>query len=93
MKQERLQESILQATCENEACTLDKFLEEIDGKLLDCRKYLDEYKRARLALRTINERLSRLGAPTLPVADHLPADGLGEIIDSRIRHFTLAGKM
>ena len=95
MKREQLQATLLQAFYENESRRLNNCLEEIDHKLLDCSKYLEEYNRTRLALRTINERLSRLGAQTLPVpvSDQLPADGLGEIINSRLQHFRSAGKV
>ncbi|MPZ76819.1 MAG: hypothetical protein GEU77_09855 [Deltaproteobacteria bacterium] len=93
MKREQLQTTLLKAFYDNESRRLNNCLEEIDHKLLDCSKYLEEYHRTRLALRTINERLSRLGAQTLPVADQLPADGLGEIINNRLQHFRSAGKL
>jgi hypothetical protein len=93
MKRESLPETLLQAVYENETRRLDKCLEEIDLKLMGCSKFMAEYNRARLALQTINERLSRLGAQALPVSDHLPAEGLGEIISSRIEHFRSSGKI
>ena len=43
MKQEQFFENILQTMHEDEARKLIKCLEEIDYKLLDCRRSLDEY--------------------------------------------------
>lgn len=83
----------LRQTFEQETHRLRKSLEEIDHKLLDCRKYLEEYDRVRSTLHTINEELSRLGAEPLPVGDQLPTHDLGEIIKSRIEHLKSHGKI
>jgi hypothetical protein len=93
MKQERPYERLLQTLHEDEARRLSKCLEEIDDKLLDCRKYLEEYDQVRSTLHTINEQLSRFGAEALPVADHLPSHDLGEIVKKRIEHLRSQGKM
>lgn len=83
----------LRQSFEHEAQRLGKCLEEIDQKLLDCRKYLDEYDRVRSTLHTLNEQLTRLGTEPLPVADQLPTEDLGEIIKHRIEHLKSQGKM
>jgi hypothetical protein len=93
MKQEQSYESLLHALQEDEARRLNTCLEEIDHRLLDCRKYLDEYDRVRSTLQTLNEQLSRLGGEPLPVVDGLPTHDLGEIIKKRIEHMRSQGKM
>ncbi len=83
----------LRQSFEHETGRLGKCLEEIDQKLLDCRKYLEEYERVRSTLHGLNEELSRFGADSLPVADHLPTHDLGEIIRHRIEHLRSQGKI
>ena len=93
MKQEQPYERLLHALQEDEARRLSKYLEEIDHKLLDCQKYVEEYDRVRSTLHAINEQLSRLGAEPLPVVDGLPTHDLGEIIKNRIDHMRFQGKI
>jgi hypothetical protein len=93
MKQEKPVESIEYDLHEHETRKLSKCLEEIDYKLLDCRRSLEEYDRVRSSLQMINEKLSRLGAQTLAVADDLPTRDLGEILKSRIERFKTEGKL
>lgn len=93
MKPEQFYQSLLHTLQENEVRRLTNCLEEIDHKLLDCRKSLDEYHRARLALDTINEHLSRLGAKPLPVNEQVPTTDLEEIIKTRIEHHKSSGKI
>lgn len=95
-----VEEQIIQSTLnhlrqsfEQESQKLGKYLEEIDHRLLDCRKYLEEYDRTRSILHTINEQLSRLGAEPLPVGDQLPTHDLGEIIRGRVEHLRSQGKI
>ncbi|HEU4340105.1 MAG TPA: hypothetical protein VFU31_00895 [Candidatus Binatia bacterium] len=93
MKPERFYQSLLHTLQENEVRRLTKCLEEIDQKLLDCRKSLEEYQRARLALDKINEHLSRLRAKRPPMTEQLPTPELQEIIKSGIEHFKSSGKI
>jgi alcohol dehydrogenase YqhD (iron-dependent ADH family) len=93
VKQEQFFENILHTLHKDEAGKLTKCLEEIDYKLLDCRRSLEEYDRVRSSLQMINEKLSRLGAQTLAVADDLPTRDLGEILKSRIERFKTEGKL
>ena len=94
MKQEQFFENILHTLHKDEAGKLTKCLEEIDYKLLDCRRSLVEYDRVRSSLQMINEKLSRLGAQTLVVPpDDLPTRDLGEILKSRIKRFKTDGKI
>jgi hypothetical protein len=93
MKQEQFFEDILQTMHQDEARKLSKCLEEIDDKLIDCRRSLEEYDRVRSSLQLINEKLSRLGAQTLAVTDDLPTRDLQEIINSRIERFRSEGKI
>jgi chromosome segregation ATPase len=81
----------LRQSFEQESHRLGKSLEEIDHKLLDCRKHLEEYDRVRSTLHSINDQLSRLGAEPLPVGDQLPTHDLGEIIRSRVEHLRAQG--
>ena len=86
-------EHLVRALQEGEARRISECIQEIDHRLLDCRRSLEEYRRLRTALRTINGQLSRLGAAPLAVADDLPTQDLSEIIASRIDHFKSTGKI
>lgn len=86
-------EQLVRALQEGEARRISECIQEIDHRLLDCRKSLEEYRRLRTTLRTINGQLSRLGAEPLAVADDLPTQDLSEIIKSRIDHFKSTGKI
>ena len=91
--QEQPLEHLVRALQEGEARRISQCIEDIDHRLLDCRKSLEEYRRLHSALRTINGQLSRLGAEPLTVADDLPDQDLTEIIKSRIDHFKSMGKI
>jgi len=91
--QEQPFEHLVRALQEGEARRISQCIEDIDRRLLNCRKSVEEYGRLRSALRTINGQLSQLGAEPLPLADDLPAQDLTEIIKSRIDHFKSTGKM
>lgn len=93
-KSEQPFEPLVRALQEGEARRLSQCLEEIDRRLLNCHKSLDEYRKIRGALRTINNQLSLLGAePLSVVSDELPVSDLSEIIKSRIEHFKTEGKV
>jgi hypothetical protein len=93
IEQEQPFEHLVRALQEGEAHRISQCIEQIDHRLLDCHKSLEEYRRLHSTLRTINNQLSRLGAETLTVANELPVHDLGEIIKSRIDHFKSTGKI
>ena len=78
---------------EGEAWRITQCIQDIDHRLLDCRKSLEEYRRLRSTLRTINNKLSLLGAEPLKVADELATQDLSEIIKSRLDHFKSSGRI
>jgi hypothetical protein len=86
-------EHLVRALQEGEAWRISQCIQDIDHRLLDCRKSLEEYSRLRSTLRTINHKLSRLGAEPLKVANELPTQDLTEIIKNRIDHFKSTGKI
>ena len=86
-------EHLVRALQEGEAQKISRCIQEIDHRLMDCRRSLEEYRRLHSTLRTINGQLSRLGAEPLAVADDLPAQDLTEIIKSRLEHFRSTGKI
>lgn len=92
-KSEQPFDQLVRVLQEGEARRISECIQEIDHRLLDCRKSLDEYRRLHTTLRTINGQLSRLGAEPLAVADDLPTQDLTEIIKSRIDHFKSMGKI
>jgi hypothetical protein len=92
-KPEQPFDQLVRVLQEGEARRISECIQEIDHRLLDCRKSLEEYSRLRITLRTINGQLSRLGAETLAVADDLPTQDLSEVIRSRIDHFKSTGKI
>lgn len=92
-KTEQPFDQLVRALHEGEVRRISECIQEIDHRLLDCRRSLEEYRRLRTTLRTINGQLSRLGAEPLAVADDLPTQDLSEIIKSRIDHFKTTGKI
>ena len=84
---------LVRALQEGEALRLSQCIEQIDNRLVDCRKSLEEYRRLRVALRVINSQLSRLGAEPLSLGDDLVTHDLSEIIKNRIDHFKSSGKL
>jgi hypothetical protein len=86
-------EHLVRVLQEGEAWRISQCIQDIDHRLLDCRKSLEEYSRLRSTLRTINHKLSRLGAEPLKVANELPTQDLTEIIKNRIDHFKSTGKI
>jgi len=84
---------LVRALQEGEALRLSQCIEQIDNRLMDCRKSLEEYRRLRVALRVINSQLSRLGAEPLSLGDDLVTHDLSEIIKNRIDHFKSSGKL
>jgi hypothetical protein len=86
-------EHLVRALQEGEARKISQCVEEIDHRLLDCKKSLEEYRRLHSSLRLINNQLSRLGVEPLDVADELPIQDLSEIIKNRIDHFKSMGKI
>jgi len=84
---------LVQALKEGEALRLSQCIEQIDNRLVNCRKSLEEYRRLRVALRVINSQLSRLGAEPLSLADDMVSHDFIELIRSRIDHFKSSGKL
>lgn len=92
-KEEPPFEHLIRALQEGEARRISECIQDIDRRLLNCGKALEEYRRLRSTLRTINGQLSRLGAEPLAVSEDFPGDDLSEIIRSRIDHFKTSGKI
>ncbi|HEU4343960.1 MAG TPA: hypothetical protein VFU31_20590 [Candidatus Binatia bacterium] len=95
-----VEEQIIQANVDylrqsfgQESRRLGKCLEEIDDNILACRQYLQDYERIRSSLHALNEKISQLGAESLPIPDGLPSSDLGEIVRQRIDHLKEQGKI
>ena len=95
-----VEEQIIQANVEHlrqtfsqESRRLSKCLEEIDDNILACRQYLQEFERIRSSLYGLNEKLTQLGAESIPIPDGLPTNDLGEIIRQRIEYLRTQGKI
>jgi len=95
-----VEEQIIQANVEHlrqsfsqESRRLCKCLEEIDDNILACRQYLQEFERIRSSLYGLNEKLTQLGAESIPIPDGLPTTDLGEIIRQRIEYLRSQGKI
>ncbi|HEY7716719.1 MAG TPA: hypothetical protein VIE90_19550 [Candidatus Binatia bacterium] len=93
-KSEQPFEHLIRALQEGESRRISQCIEQIDHRLIDCRKSLEEYRRVRDSLRLINTELSKLGQQPLSVEeDDLPGHDLSEIIKWRIDHFKSKGKL
>jgi hypothetical protein len=95
-----VEEQIIQANVDHlreifaqESRRLCKCLEEIDDNILACRQYLQDYEHVRSSLHGVNEKLSQLGAESLPLPDGLPTLDLGEIVRERIENLKSQGKI
>jgi primosomal protein N'' len=95
-----VEEQIIQANVDHlrqiftqESRRLCKCLEEIDENILACRQYLEDYERVRSSLHGLNEKLSQLGAESLPLPDGLPSLDVGEIVRERIEYLRSQGKI
>jgi len=95
-----VEEQIIQASVDHlrksftqESRRLSKCLEEIDANILACRQYLQDYEHIRSNLHSINEKISQLGAESLPLPDGLPTLDLGEIVKQRVEDLKFQGKI
>lgn len=83
----------LRQTFSQESRRLNKSLEEIDDNILACRQYLQDYERIRSSLHGLNEKLTQLGAESLPVPDGLLTSDVGEIVRQRVEYLRSQGKI
>jgi DUF438 domain-containing protein len=95
-----VEEQIIQASVDHlrktfaqESRRLSKCLEEIDANILACRQYLQDYEQIRSNLHNLNEKISQLGAESLPLPDGLPTLDLGEIVKQRVEDLKFQGKI
>lgn len=92
-KEELPFEHLIRALQEGEARRISECIQDIDRRLLNCRKAVEEYRQLRSTLRSINGQLSRLGAEPMAVSEEFPGEDLNEIIVNRIAHFKTTGKI
>jgi DNA repair exonuclease SbcCD ATPase subunit len=76
-----------------EKSILQECLAHIDQRILNCRAQIDEYRQTRSALVALNERLANLGAESVMVPDHFPAENLGDMILARLQGLRAKGKI
>jgi DNA repair exonuclease SbcCD ATPase subunit len=72
---------------------LQECLAHIDQRILNCRAQIDEYRQTRSDLVALNERLANLGAESVMVPDHFPAENLGDMILARLQGLRAKGKI
>jgi hypothetical protein len=92
-KSEQPFEHLIRALQEGEARRISQCIQEIDHRLVDCGRSLEEYRRLRTTLRMINTQLSQLGEQPLSVDEELPAQDLSELIKWRLDQFKSKGKI
>ena len=68
-------------------------LNNIDQAILDCRLLVENSNRLFGTLSEVNEKLSGLGATTLPVANSLGNGDIEKSLRERIEHLRLQGKL
>ena len=64
----------------------------LDERLLSCRDYIDEYKKAYSVLVGLNEKLADMGEEPLELP-HVVSDGPGDLILARVERLKLKGKI
>jgi hypothetical protein len=72
---------------------LSHCLDGIDQNILDCGLHVQEYEKTRSSLKSLNERLLRLGNEAHAVPDPLPTNDLGDIVVQRITYLRSQGKI
>lgn len=83
----------LRRQSEQEKSILQECLAHIDQSILNCRAQIDEYRQTRSDLVALNERLANLGAESVMVPDHFPAENLGDMILARFQGLRAKGKI
>lgn len=83
----------LRSQSEQEKSILQECLAHIDQSILNCRAQIDEYRQTRSDLVALNERLANLGAESVMVPDHFPAENLGDMILARLQGLRAKGKI
>jgi hypothetical protein len=71
---------------------LQECLAHIDQSILNCRTQIDEYRQTRSDLVALNERLVNLGAESVAVPDHFPAEKLEDLILARLQGLRAKGR-
>lgn len=77
----------------NQRERLTDCLNGIDQAILDCRLLFENSKKIFGNLSEVNEKLSGLGAPTLPVENSLENGDMAKVLRERIEHLRLQGKI
>ena len=83
----------LRSQSEQQKSILQECLADIDQSILNCRAQIDEYRQTRSDLVALNERLANLGAESVVVPDHFPAENLGDMILARLQGLRAKGKI
>ena len=82
----------LRSQSEQEKSILQECLAHIDQSILNCRTQIDEYRQTRSDLVALNERLVNLGAESVAVPDHFPAEKLEDLILARLQGLHAKGR-
>ena len=77
----------------NQKGRLADCLNSIDQAILDCRLLFENSKKIFGNLSEVNDKLSGLGAPTLPVENSLETSDMTKGLRERIEHLRLQGKI
>src|SRR4249920_119125 len=82
----------LRSQSEQQKSILQECLAHIDQSILNCRAQIDEYRQTRSDLVALNERLANLGAESMAVPDHFPAEKLEDLILARLQGLRAKGR-
>ena len=94
MTEQGLQQEVerLRSESEQQKSILQECLAHIDQSILNCRTQIDEYRQTRSDLVALNERLVNLGAESVAVPDHFPAENLEDLILARLQGLRAKGR-
>jgi hypothetical protein len=82
----------LRSESEQQRSILEECLAHIDQSILTCRAQINEYRQTRSDLVALNERLVNLGAESVAVPDHLPAENLEDLILACLQRLSAKGR-
>jgi hypothetical protein len=72
---------------------LSHCIDDIDHRLLRCRKQFDEYKQTCSALVGVNERLANMGEEPLEFSPHVVSENPGDLILARVVGLKVKGRI
>jgi DNA repair exonuclease SbcCD ATPase subunit len=76
-----------------ETQNLSKCLEQIDDRIMACRKQLEEYEHICASLDELKRKMDQIGAGPGEIPDRLPISDFGQVVQQRLEYLRFQGKI